>query len=66
MNDFQDLELATDRLILRRAHYDLHYEEINHVVCDTQDNLKDSLAWAKDKPSLQVTICDTSEIYSRL
>ena len=54
MAEFKELTLESERLTLKRAHYDLHYEEINKVACDTQESLAPWIAWAKTTPTPQV------------
>jgi len=54
-DDFKELQLETDRLILKRAHYKLHAEEINAVVCTTIDSLEPYIAWAIGQPTVEET-----------
>ena len=54
MEEFQEVTLESERLMLKRARYDLHYKVINKVVCDTQEHLEPWIVWAKTKPTLEV------------
>ena len=54
MEELEEITLASDRLFLKRARYDLHYEEINKAVCDTQEHLEPWIPWAKTKPTPEV------------
>ena len=55
MGEFQEVTLESERLILKRARYDLHYEEINKTVCDTQEHLEPWIPWAKTQPTPEVS-----------
>ena len=37
MEEFQEVTLESERLILKRARYGLHYNEINKVVCSPRN-----------------------------
>ena len=60
MEEFQEITIESERLILKRARYDLHYEEINKVVCDTQEHLEPWIPWAKTKPTPEVSFFPVS------
>ena len=51
MEEFQEVTLESERLMLKRARYDLHYKVINKVVCDIQEHLEPWIVWAKTKPN---------------
>ena len=54
MEELEEIALASDRLVLKRARCNLHYEEINKTVCDTQEHLEPWIPWAKTKPTPEV------------
>ena len=42
MEEFQEVTLESERLILKRARYGLHYKEINKVVCSPRNSPRHS------------------------
>ena len=65
--NFQELELQSERLILKRVCVELHAEEIHHMMVDSMDSLIPWIPWAKQSLSVKVLLlilfCYTLYVY---